>query len=502
MSHVRALRTRRPGFDAVDGLTVYLGLALLVPASLTIVGLNSYGRPSMLWGLLLLFWWLLDHLHRGRPAPARRGKPVRFVFGALVVVALVSYAAAMLRGQPYDQVSPAFSGMLRLAGWAGVLLMAVDGIREIEQIRTLLRRFVWLACVQAAIGVAQFLTGQTLIDRLSIPGLSPSEAAGVQVRGSFVRAIGTTTHPLEYGAVLCMALPVALALAVSFDRGREPGRRPAEGTPAWLARWLPAGFLAGALLLSASRSSILGLIVAVGVVVIGLPSTARKLLLFGGGTLALVVVAGVPGMYRTMEGFFVGASDDPSTLSRTNGLAAAPGFIAASPLFGTGLGTFLPRYYIFDDAWVLVTIELGIVGVVAFGLLLLTSVVSSLRVRWISGELDVAVIGQSLAAAVATAAVVFAGFDGLSFPVSAGLLFLLVGLSGALVGVAHADRALASAPGPVQVVTGAGGGASASPGEPGAADAPPSGLRGRPRRGRYSDLHDVLRHRPHVPLIR
>lgn len=431
---------RRWRFDAVDAVTVYIALSCLIPASDALVGLNSYGRPSMLWGLLLLFWWFGDHLYRGAREPARHAKPARFVFGVFVVVALVSFAAAMLRGQPIDQVSPAVNGVLQLSSWAGVLLIAADGIRTVDQVRTIMRRFVWMACFEAAIGVVQFATRESVVDHLSIPGLEVVEPSPIQVRGAFVRANGTTIHPLEYGSVLCMALPMALALAATSRRSVPLDRRPVEGSLAWLARWAPAGFLAGALLLSASRSSLLGLIAAIAVVAPGLPRVSRRTLLIGGATLAVLVMVAVPGLFRTMEGFFLGASDDPSTLSRTNGLAAAPGFIKASPFIGTGLGTFLPRYYVFDDAWVLITIELGIIGAVMFGALLAVAMYSALRAHWVSSRVDVGVLGQALAAAVATTAVVFAGFDGLSFPVSAGMLFLILGLSSALLTAAHADR--------------------------------------------------------------
>lgn len=162
-----------------------------------------------------------------------------------------------------------------------------------------------------------------------------------------------------------------------------------------------------------------------------------------GGALALaaVVVVAVPGLFSTMVGLFAGAGTDSSTTSRTNGLSRAPEFIATSPIYGNGFGTFLPRYYIFDNQWVLLAVELGVLGVVAFASLFVAGMWSSRRAWRASGRPDIALIASALVASTLTVLVLFGFFDGLSFPISASLPFLLAGLSAATLTVGTADAA-------------------------------------------------------------
>src|SRR5580765_7846816 len=116
------IRLRRPGelpliTDAPSMLSIYLVLLLAVPSNLTIGGLASFGRPSLLWGLLMALWWLLTRLHSPLVEIVPVRQPVRFAFGCVLVIALLSFGAALLRGQPPDQISPATSGLIRLISW-------------------------------------------------------------------------------------------------------------------------------------------------------------------------------------------------------------------------------------------------------------------------------------------------------------------------------------------------------------------------------------------------
>ena len=53
---------------------------------------------------------------------------------------------------------------------------------------------------------------------------------------------------------------------------------------------------------------------------------------------------------------------------------------------------------------------------------------------------DARLVGHALAASVLNVALLFAFFDGLAFPITAGLLFVLVGLCGAIRTVAAANQ--------------------------------------------------------------
>ncbi|GGH49074.1 O-antigen ligase family protein [Microbacterium album] len=424
-------RARRPRTGtALTMVTVYVVLLFAVPSNLVIPALGSLGRPSVLWGLLLLLWWIVARLQAREADVRAASQPVRWACALLLVVALVSFAAAMLRGQPDDQVTTAMTALARLLSWGGVLLVTMDGLRTLRDVDALIARIVAAGAAVSVLGLAQFVTGQTLLDAFAlIPGLE-AEQAGVIARGGFTRPAGTATHPLEYSAAICSVLPLAITLGViRADAGR--GRLP------WT--WLPAALIGFSALLSVSRSGLIGLVVAVIASLPALPAAYRWIVAAGGTLAAGVAVVVVPGLFRTLVDLFSGIESDSSTLSRANGLARVPEFIESSPVFGLGFGTFLPRYYIFDNQWVLILLELGVLGLLAFGLLVLAAMWGAVSTVRRSPYGDVAALGRGIIAAIATSAVLFAFFDGLSFPGSAGVFFLLVGLSGAVRSIGHAD---------------------------------------------------------------
>lgn len=427
----------RRRIDAVSMLTVYLVLLLAIPSGVVISALGSVGRPSLIWGLVLLSWWIIARLQAQPAEVTGVSQPVRLAFVAFLLLILVTFAAATLRGQPGDQISPAFTALLRMFSWAGVLLVAVDGIRTMPDLSRMTRRIGVGAGLLAALGLAQFFSGQALVDFFgSIPGLTL--AGGLGERAGVIRSSGTAIHPLEYATALNAALPLVIGAAVSngFGSGR-PG--------AAFRWWLPVGLISVSSLVSVSRSAIIGLVIAVISMIPTLPRRLRVIAIGVGAVLAVVVLAAVPGLLSTTVQLFTGAADDPSTQSRTNGLDRVPEFMSPSPLIGSGFGLFLPRYYIFDNQWVLLAIEVGILGAIAFAGILVAGIWSARQARW-SEDSDLRIIGHSLAAAVLNVAILFAFFDGLSFPIAGGMLFLLAGLCGSVRFIAATEATLTATP--------------------------------------------------------
>lgn len=426
-----------PQLSGVGGatimLTIYLVLLLAVPSSLSVGPWAAIGRPASLWGLVLLFWWLLGGLQRAARDESLIVQPVRHGLVVLIIIVLVSFSAALLRGQPTDQLTSAISGLMRLASWAGVVLVTMDGVRTHHDAGRLVRGLALGGGGLAALGLAQFLTGSSLLGWIAaLPGVTMT-VEGLDSRGAFTRAAGTAMHPLEHTTVLATLLPVALVTAV-FKGARDPA--PARNW-GW---WVPVALITMSAMTASSRSALLGLAIAVLATLPALPRRFRLVVLTGGGILAFVLVAAVPGMLGTAIGLFAGASDDPSTQSRADALLRVPDFLAASPVIGVGFGTFLPRYYIFDNAWALILIELGILGA---GALVALGGAAIWSARWsarAANSEDIVAMGRALAASVLTVMVLFIFFDGLSFPMTAGLFFLAVGLSAAIRAIAAADQ--------------------------------------------------------------
>lgn len=417
---------RPAGGTAATMLGIYLVLLLAVPSSVTIGSLASLGRPSFLMGLLLAFWWVLAQLQRPVPALVRVPQPVRYAFLAFVVVVLVSFALAMLRGQPADQVSPAFTAILRVFSWGGVLLVAMDGIRTREEVITLLRRLSIGAGLVAAFGLTQFLTGTSLLDWVgNLPGIT-YDSWGLIGRGTFTRVTATAQHPLEYAVVVTGCLPLAMITAMS------DGFRPSVERRVRIRWWLPVVLMTAASLVSVSRSAVIGLAIAVIATLPAMTRPYRWIVTVGGTVMTMAVAVVVPGIATTMIALFLGGTNEPSAQSRSNGLERLPEFLATSPFVGAGFGTFLPRYYIFDDQWALLTVETGVLGVLAFGSIVISAIGSGIWSSQVSADRELIIVGRGIAASLLTVAVLFAFFDALSFPMAAGILFLLSGLTGSL----------------------------------------------------------------------
>ncbi len=422
-TRARSGRRARRDVDAVTMLTVYIVLLLAIPSGLTIGVLGSLGRPSLIWGLVLLAWWTVSRLQSRTSVEKTVPQPVRFAVVAFFVIVLISYAAAMLRGQPADQLSPALTAIIRLLSWMGVLFVVIDGIRTMKDLRTMVRRIGIGAGLLATLGLLQFVTGRALVDFFaSIPGLTM--AGGIGERAGVIRSSGTAIHPLEYATALNAIFPLVIAAAISGGF-----RRHRSAKALWW--WLPVVLISISALVAVSRSAIIGFIFAAAFMIPAIPRRYLPVTLGAGAILAFVVFAASPGLLTTTVELFTGAATDPSTLSRTNALERVPEFMAPSPLIGAGFGLFFPRYYIFDNQWVLIAIELGILGVIGFAGIFGAAIWSAILANR-SRKPGARLLGHTLVVSMVTIAVLFAFFDGLSFPIAGGVLFLLAGLCGSL----------------------------------------------------------------------
>jgi polysaccharide biosynthesis protein PslJ len=405
------------GIDATTVLTVYVCLLLAIPSAMTVAPLGSAGAPSAIMAVGAFFWWAWFHIHRSREV-SWGFQPVRASILVWLLLMLIVYAHAMSSPIPSDEISPADNGMLKLVGFSGILLVANDGISTMERARTILRRLVIGAGLIAVLGVIQYATKQLWIDRIHVPGLTAGTVEALATRSGLARPSGTSTHPIEYGVVLTMILPLAITYAL-----KSPTHR-----------WIYKGFLcalAFVVFLSISRSTLV--CAAVGLIVLAMSWTlaarVRALVFVLATTMAVYVT--VPGTLGTLTRLFTGASNDSSIASRTGSYDIAAQFISRSPLLGRGFGTFLPKYWILDNGYLGLLIEGGIVG---FGGLLMVIVAGALaarRARQLGADDFDRSLGQALLASIVAGACGLAFFDTFGFPQSAGCFFLLLGLAGA-----------------------------------------------------------------------
>lgn len=419
--HLPDRRSRRGGrhLDGVTFLTVLLIAALGVQSRLVISPLGGAGSPSVVLSLLALGWWLYFQVQRTR-ADAWSAQPVRVALITMLTAFAASFVVAMARPIDAIESSSATLGMVIVLAWVGVALVAHDGVPNVERLETLLRRLVLSTTAIALLGIAQFVLQDPIIRWDLVPGLQANlPVGGLQMRSGFTRPAATALHPIEFGAVLTTVLPLAVA---RIGRGSLGERLKAAAC---------VFIIAMGVVVCGSRSAILCSIT--GLVVLAAVWSTRTRLVAGAATVVLVlfVALTVPGMTGSLLGLFTGLSEDGSVISRTGSVAIVQEFFDRAPFLGRGYSTFLPSYRILDNQYLLLLVEVGLVGLLCFVFVLVTAFRCALQSRRIATDPVSRERGQALAAAVASALVGFATYDGLSFPMGTSILFLIVGITGA-----------------------------------------------------------------------
>jgi O-antigen ligase len=410
--------TRRTA--AVTLLTCYLVLLMGIPSSLVFGPLGGAGAPAGIFAAVLLGWYLIAWQHPLLPLDRGR-QPVRVAAILFACATVAAYVSANRAPMAVLEKNGADRGMILMAGWIGVVLLAADGIDSEERLATLLRRIVLGASLMAAMGIVEFFAGVNLAQYIVIPGLSVHQQLdGLLSVVGLGRATATAAHPLELATVLAMALPVAIHQA----RFAPPALR--------VRRWLQVGLIGAAMPMTVSRSAIL--VIAVAAVVL-LPTWKKQYrglayrALMGGLIVAWLAVPSIVSGFGNLIGQF---GTDSSITSRTSAYSSAAPLIAAHPWFGQGFQTFFPETYFFvDNQYLTSIIETGFVGSLSLVALFATGWFVARSARRAALDIRTRDLMQCLAASVAAAAFSFSTFDALSFTIAPGLTFLMLGCVGA-----------------------------------------------------------------------
>ncbi|MBT2409887.1 O-antigen ligase family protein [Streptomyces sp. ISL-12] len=424
--------------DATAILTVYLVLAFFVPSNLALPALGGVGTPANVFALLGLLWYLATWLG-GRILPAPGTRPVRIVMCLLGLAVLAAYLANSLRGSSHQEVLGADRGLIGFLVWVALVVLVSAGVRERGRLDVLMRRMVVMGSVVAAIGFYDFFAATNVADSIHIPGLRTSVAqVSVMDRGSFTRPRSTTAQPLEFGGMLAILLPFAIQQAFDPVRRHLPALR----------RWGPVLLIGGALPLTVSRTSVLGLLL-VALVMVPRWKPARRWAAIGimAASVAVFKVL-VPGLIGTITELFASflSNSDSSTQARTVKYSAIVPYLKEHPLFGRGFGTFTPDLYFFtDNQYMLTAAETGLLGVVALFALFLAGIHHGGAVRRLARTDSDRELGQAFFASALVALVISATFDSLSFPMFAGIFFLTLGAGSSYLGFVRRE---AAGPGP------------------------------------------------------
>jgi O-antigen ligase len=417
-AHPVTARAPRP--DAVTALSVFLFALMILPSALIVGAFGAAGRPATLIAAALLGWYLLARQHPDITVDAGR-QPVRTAAILLACSVLASYLCANLTALTNAQQNAADRGLILLAGWLGVMLVAADGISSEHRLATLCRRIVLGATTMAVLGIAEFATGTDLTKYVTIPGLATHfQVTDLMTRFGLARANSTAAQPLELSAVLAICLPLALHQA-RYATARLRRRR-----------WVQAAVIAAGIPMAVSRSALVALAVMAILLVPTWPARLRRRVYIGLAACAVGLCLVTPSFLAAFGKIFGQLGTDTSTTSRTDALSLAGSLIGAHPWFGMGLATFDPQHAFYvDDQLVTSLIETGVFGLIALLGVLVAGWYVARRLRMAEMPQRTRDLGQALIASIAVATIFFASFDVLSFSIASSLFFLIAGCAGA-----------------------------------------------------------------------
>ncbi|MEV6847345.1 O-antigen ligase family protein [Actinoplanes sp. NPDC051411] len=420
---------RRPTYiDAAVLLSLMFILIAIIPARLVLPGATDLGRPSLIVGFLLFFWWICT---RFSPRLVMTGpQPIRWAFIGYFGVLLIGYAVGYLRGLTSMEANAADRAMLYLCVFGGAVLTAADGLPNWIRLRTLLKVLVASATFVAAFGVVEYLVGRDLSGYLLVPGLQEKGWIPVlEDRGAGVRVASTTSHYIEMAAYLALILPFAFHFAI-FSRSKQR----------WMAVVATVVIAAG-IASTISRTGIL----AEGVMFLVLmPLWTWRMRYNIGACVAAVVAAAMaakPGLVRTLYQLFDNPTDNSSITARYERYPLAFRYISERPWLGRGTGTWVsPQYQIMDNQWLDNLLANGIVGTVAYAALHLTAIALAWMAMRRAPNREVKHLCAALISTQVMGLVVAATFDSLSFLTFATTLALTIGMCGTVWRLTHPAR--------------------------------------------------------------
>jgi polysaccharide biosynthesis protein PslJ len=323
-----------------------------------------------------------------------------------------------------------------------VFFLIVSVIRTREQVDRIVRVLVGGAGVVAALSIVESWTGYNAFDHLDgvLPMLQHVDAPGTSERGGKLRVMGSAQGSIALGAALAMMLPLAAYLGLRTRR--------------WYW-WAAVGMLALGALATLSRTSILMLIVIIGVLLWLRPRQVAK---FWPALLPALIVVHLllPGTIGTIRGSFFPeegllAQQSENAGQRGSGriadLGPALDEYSQTPVFGQGYGTRLTgrdrqNAHILDDQWLKTLLETGIVGFFAW-LWIFSRSIRRLARAAKEDQSPEGLLFVALAASITAFAIGMVLFDAFAFIQVTFILFILLALG--CVALSARDRAVGRA---------------------------------------------------------
>jgi O-antigen ligase len=413
-------------FPVTRLLQAFALAVMIFPSDIVLKAVGGAGYLAALIAYCAFLAWMAATL-LGVHNPLDYRYPVRISLCTLWLVSLASYALMNRAMLNTTQQLAADRWLMQLAGVSGIVLVAAEGLRSLEDIHRVLRALIWGGAICGVIAALQFWLRLDVTPylRTLLPGFSLNQAAGtiaIGSRGGLNRVAGTATDPIELGVATGMLLPLAVYMAMNDAKLSR-----------W-KRWLPVVCISLAISVSVSRSAILAAAVALGVLIVCLPAARRV------GVLAAIPVAAVGlfvtahGLLGTLKQFFLLGTSDDSISHRVNNYPYVEHLVLQAPWFGQGGGTYTAQasIHILDNQYLDTAIELGLVGLAALIFFFLWPAFAALSARQRTADLQLRELCGALAGSAFAATLCAGTFDAFGFPMFVYVLAIVIGLIGAV----------------------------------------------------------------------
>lgn len=401
---------------------IFIFVLFVSPSAYVLVPLGGSATPSMLIGLLMFFWWLASRITNGITSSHSR-QPIRIASYILITCVIASMSAAYSRIlEPYETQAP-LRGLTLIISFVGVCLFFADSLRNRDDVEKIVTAFIWGATFVASIGILEFITTTNIATSLKFPGLgSVGDVYLITTRNGLPRVAGTATHPIEYGAVLCVIWPFALRYAVKQWT-----------TNARIITMLPVVLISIGLATAMSRTAAVTFIVIVST--LWFTWSPRRRFRFGVSAIfgVICLYTFLPEIPTGLIELFTKANQDVSVTARTDDYAQVREYLSQRFFFGMGYKTFDPvRYFFVDNQYLLSLIEIGVIGTLGLVGFMITAITLARNVKHTAKENFTRELGQCFASSLIAILICFATYDTLSFSMIALTTFMFAGTAAAL----------------------------------------------------------------------
>jgi hypothetical protein len=317
--------------QAVLLLQLFALTLMVIPSDTVIRAIGAGAYPAALVGMFM-FAVLVAATLLGLHHPLRHRHPIQAVLCLVWLSVLASYVLMDRSTLSGTEIASADRLLMQLAVLTGVALVAAEYLNSLHDVRRVLRVLCWGGAFCGLVAALQFWISFDIAPYLrELPGFSVNfDDAGIFTRNGLNRVSGTSVYPIELGVVAGMLLPLAIYLGI-YDTDRSA-----------LQRWAPVALIALAIPASVSRSAVLSVAFAVGLLVVLMPVRQRLVAIcLVPFTLAAVFMS-AHGLIGTLASFFGAGTGDASVASRVSDYPLVEHLLQEAPWFGRGGWTYIP----------------------------------------------------------------------------------------------------------------------------------------------------------------